>query len=53
VNRELKRRTRVAGSFPNEAPSSGMVSAMLAETSDDWETGKICLNMERHSPALS
>ena len=46
VNKELKRRTRVAGLFPNEASLLRLVSAILAETSDEWETGKIYLNME-------
>jgi transposase-like protein len=46
VNMELKRRTRVAGLFPNEASLLRLVSALLAEFSDDWESGKIYLNME-------
>ena len=46
VNMELKRRTRVAGLFPNEASLLRLVSALLAEISDEWETGKIYLNME-------
>jgi len=46
VNKELKRRTRVAGLFPIEASLLRLVSAILAETSDEWETGKIYLNME-------
>jgi len=46
VNQELKRRTRVARVFPNEASLLRLVSALLAETSDDWESGKIYLNME-------
>jgi putative transposase len=46
VNLELKRRTRVAGLFPNEASLLRLVSALLAETSEEWETGKIYLNME-------
>jgi transposase-like protein len=46
VNRELKRRTRVAGLFPNDASLLRLVSALLAELSDEWETGKIYLNME-------
>jgi transposase-like protein len=40
VNRELKRRTRVAGLFPNEASLLRRVSALLAEHSDEWKTGK-------------
>jgi transposase-like protein len=53
VNMELKRRTRVAGLFPNEAALLRLVSALLAETSDEWETGKVYLNMECQNPALS
>jgi transposase-like protein len=53
VNMELKRRTRVAGLFPNEASLLRLVSALLAETSEEWETGKTYLNMENHNPALS
>jgi transposase-like protein len=46
VNMELKRRTRVAGLFPNEASLLRLVTALLAETSEEWETGKTYLNME-------
>jgi transposase-like protein len=46
VNMELKRRTRVAGLFPNEASLLRLVTALLAEYSDEWETGKTYLRME-------
>jgi transposase-like protein len=46
VNMELKRRTRVAGIFPNEASLLRLVSALLIEISDQWEIGKIYLNMQ-------
>ena len=46
VNQELKRRTRVASLFPNEASLLRLVSALLQETSEAWETGKVYLNME-------
>lgn len=46
VNMELKRRTRVAGLFPNEPSLLRLVSALLAEFSDEWETGKVSLNMK-------
>jgi transposase-like protein len=46
VNMELKRRTRVASLFPNEASLLRLVTALLAEFSDEWETGKVYLNME-------
>ncbi len=50
VNQELKRRTRVARVFPNESFLLRLISALLAETSDDWETGIIYLNMENQNP---
>ena len=46
VNQELKRRTRVASLFPNEASVLRLITALLVEISDQWETGKIYLNMK-------
>jgi transposase-like protein len=43
VNEELKRRTRVATLFPNEASLLRLVSAMAAEISEEWETGRAYL----------
>jgi transposase-like protein len=40
LNRELKRRTRVARLFPNEASVLRLVTAVLMEVSEEWETGK-------------
>lgn len=37
-NREIKRRTRVSGLFPNEASLLRLVSAILMEVSEDWES---------------
>jgi transposase-like protein len=50
VNQELKRRTRVVRVFPNERSLLRLVTALLSETSDEWETGKIYLNMENQNP---
>lgn len=50
VNQELKRRTRVARVFPNEASLLRLITALLCEYSDEWETGKIYLNMENQNP---
>ena len=44
LNREIKRRTRVVAIFPNEASCLRLVSAILMEISEDWETGKTYLN---------
>jgi transposase-like protein len=49
INQELKRRTRVASLFPNEASLLRLVTALLAEFSEEWETAKIYLNMENHT----
>ena len=46
LNEEIKRRTRVATLFPNEASLLRLVSAVLAEITEEWETGKVYLSME-------
>jgi putative transposase len=45
VNEEIRRRTRVARIFPNDASCLRLVSAVLMEISEDWETGKVYLKM--------
>ncbi len=46
LNREIKRRTRVATMFPNEASLLRLVSAILMETSEEWETSRKYLTLE-------
>ena len=46
LNRELKRRTRVATLFPNDASLLRLVSAVLVEISEEWESGRVYINME-------
>jgi putative transposase len=46
VCQEIRRRTRVVGIFPNEASCSRLVSALLMEVSETWETGRIYLLFE-------
>ncbi|MCA9150874.1 MAG: transposase, partial [Planctomycetales bacterium] len=43
MNQEIKRRTLVATLFPNEASLLRLVSAVLSEQSEEWETGKVYL----------
>ena len=46
LNREILRRTKVVSIFPNEASCLRLISAILVETSDEWESGKTYLKME-------
>jgi transposase-like protein len=46
VNKEIKRRTRVATLFPNEASCLRLITAVVMEISDEWETGRIYLTMD-------
>lgn len=45
LNEELKRRTRVAGVFPNDASLLRLVSAILMEIGDEWEANRKYLTM--------
>ena len=46
VSQEVKRRTRVVRIFPNEAACLRLISAILMEISEDWQTGRIYLSFE-------
>ena len=41
LNKEIKRRTRVACLFPNPESCLRLVSALLCEQDEDWASGKI------------
>jgi len=45
VNKELRRRFRVVGSFVSEASCLRLASAVLMEISDEWEVGKVYLTL--------
>ena len=47
LNKELKRRTRVATLFPNEASCLRLVSAVAMEISEEWLTGRTYLTMKQ------
>jgi transposase-like protein len=40
INREIRRRTKVVGVFPNEASCLRLISARLMEISEEWQIGK-------------
>ncbi len=46
LNKELKRRTRVATLFPNPDSCLRLISALLAEQDEEWMTAKIYLTMK-------
>ena len=46
LNQELKRRTRVATIFPSESALERLVTALVMEQSEQWETDKTYLTME-------
>jgi transposase-like protein len=50
INKEIKRRTRVASLFPNPASALRLVSAILIEKDEEWASGRRYLTMEADVP---
>jgi len=46
VNKELKRRSRMVGAFPNERSLIRLAVAMLIDLNEEWLTGRRYLDME-------
>ena len=51
VNRELDRRTKVVSIFPNEAACLRLVSAVLIEFDEEWQSDRIYLSFETADPS--
>jgi putative transposase len=49
ANRELERRTRVVSIFPSESSCLRLISALLMEIDEAWQTGRIYLNLSHDS----
>ena len=43
--REIRRRTRVAVLFPNPASCLRLVTAILMEISEEWQTGRTYIRL--------
>jgi putative transposase len=52
VSQEIKRRTKVVRIFPNEVSCLRLVSAILMECDEAWQTGRRYLTFEEKSPLL-
>jgi putative transposase len=49
LNREIRRRSRVASLFPNDASCLRLATAVVMEISEDWQTGKRYIRWESDS----
>jgi transposase-like protein len=47
VSREVRRRTKVVGAFPNEAACLRLITAILMEIDDAWQVGRLYLTFEK------
>ena len=47
LNREIRRRSRVATLFPNEASCLRLVTAVVMEISEEWQTNRIYLRLKQ------
>lgn len=46
LNREIRRRSRVAMLFPNEASCLRLVTAVVMEISDEWQTDRVYIRLD-------
>jgi putative transposase len=53
LHREVRRRSRVAVLFPNVASCERLVTAVLMEISEEWETGRVYLQLQPEPLAVA
>lgn len=46
LNREIRRRTRGATLFPSEASCLRLITAIVLEISEEWETSRVYLALD-------
>jgi transposase-like protein len=51
VNKEIRRRTKVLGIFPNSESCLRLISALLMEEDEVWLTGKLYLSVAENVPS--
>lgn len=49
LNREIRRRSRIAAIFPNETSCLRLVTAIVMEISEEWVTGRTYLRLDQDS----
>ena len=47
INKEIKRRSRVVGAFPNDASLLRLGGAILMDINEEWLTGRKYLSMDK------
>ena len=53
LNREIRRRTRVVGIFPNESSYVRLVTTYLMEYAEDWSVSRAYLSQESIAATLT
>ena len=48
VNKEIKRRTKIVGIFPNCDSCLRLVTALLVEIDEEWALGRAYLKLDDH-----